>query len=106
MYILLIILILIIFLLCFYIYNIKDTLKNKIELDEKTQEENIELSKKKAILINEQELLQEKLKEYNTELSNIQNHIKHMENISNGAFKEYCDLLEQSYKNKDNEYDR
>lgn len=89
----------------FYIYNIREELNKKVQIDSKIQQENIELEKKKAILINEYELIKQEINKHNEDLCAIQSKIKNMENISKDAFSDYCDLLEKDYKYKEKEYD-
>lgn len=96
---------LIISLLLWYIYNQNKKLRQKIITDKKTQEENNKILEQNKILINEQNILKNNVTRYNENLSSLQEQVINMENTSRKAFKEYCNLLENNYKNTDNEYD-
>jgi hypothetical protein len=87
-----------------YIYNIQDTLKQKIEKDEKIKEENIKLQKQKEVFLREEEILKNNIKIYNQQLENSQNQIENMELIAQQAYEHYCDILENNYQDIDEEY--
>lgn len=102
---LLILFLFLILLLSYYIYKIKKQLKIKIQKNEQTKILNDKIKKQNEVLTKEQVLLKNNIERYNEELFKLQKQILHMEETSKNAFQEYNQLLENNYKNTDEEYD-
>ena len=87
----------------FYLYIFK---KHKIDnINKEIQQENEKLLKDKDNIINEIKFLNEKKDEKNNDLREIEKITSNVNAAAHDAFSQYCDALDQEYRNIEKEHD-
>ena len=80
-------------------------LRHTHKINKKIDIQNRILKKEYQRLINETEEIEFRLQNSKNRLNDVQNALKSQKSLSQQAFEHYCDILEQNYKDKEEEYD-